>query len=711
MTDASTILEWGNDRLVVRFAINAAGVMHVAGMRADGTELTMLPGLPLVDVVTVNRGRVPASDRLVHSSVGAALRYVGHREELDDAGSPRLVLELVDRESGLTVRLVLVAPRGAAAFRAVTTVVNRHAAQTQVLRSVTSFSSALGRRAGQAGEGGGEWTLHSAMSDWLAEGRWASQPISGGRFARLGEGVTGQSGRGALRRASTGTWSTGRFLPVAVVESERDGVALGWQIEHNGGWRWEVGTCIAGPYMAASGPTDDDHQWILRLEPGEAFTSVPVTVALASDLESVIAELTRYRRRARREHADNAAMPVIFNDYMNTLNGDPTAERLAPLIDAAAEAGAEYFCIDAGWYGDGYWWDTVGDWRPGERRFPDGLNAVLDRIRGRRMVPGLWLEPEVVGVRSEMATRLPDAAFLSRRGVRVVEHERFHLDLRHEAAVMHLDAVIDRLVRDHGVGYFKLDYNVNPGPGTDRDADSAGAALLDHNRAHLAWIDGVLDRHPGLVLENCGSGAMRADFAMLSRLQLQSTSDQQDPLLYPPVAAAAPGSMLPEQAANWAYPQPTMAPEAIAFTLVTALLGRFYLSGHLDRMTPGQLGLVQEAVREAKRLRSFIRSATPFWPLGLPAWDAPQVALGLGDARSRLVSVWDRGGSRDEIHLPLEQLRGRPVDVSVVFPRSLPAWRAEWDTARGVLDLCKSSKAPEARVFRLSAADGVFKAH
>jgi hypothetical protein len=58
MTDASTIFEWGNDRLVVRFAIDAAGVMHVAGMRADGTELTMPPGLPLVDVVTVNRGRV-----------------------------------------------------------------------------------------------------------------------------------------------------------------------------------------------------------------------------------------------------------------------------------------------------------------------------------------------------------------------------------------------------------------------------------------------------------------------------------------------------------------------------------------------------------------------------------------------------------------------------------------------------------------------------
>jgi hypothetical protein len=35
---------------------------------------------------------------------------------------------------------------------------------------------------------------------------------------------------------------------------------------------------------------------------------------------------------------------------------------------------------------------------------------------------------------------------------------------------------------------------------------------------------------------------MRTDYAMLSRLQLQSTSDQQDFLRYPAIAAAAPAA-------------------------------------------------------------------------------------------------------------------------------------------------------------------------
>jgi hypothetical protein len=108
--------------------------------------------------------------------------------------------------------------------------------------------------------------------------------------------------------------------------------------------------------------------------------------------------------RAGGRVADRRA-PVLFNDYMNTLMGDPTSEKLHPLIDAAAAVGTDCFCIDAGWYDDGDdWWDSVGEWEPSITRFPGcGLRAVLDRIRAAGMTPGLWLEPEVIGQRSVLA--------------------------------------------------------------------------------------------------------------------------------------------------------------------------------------------------------------------------------------------------------------------------------------------------------------------
>jgi alpha-galactosidase len=395
---------------------------------------------------------------------------------------------------------------------------------------------------------------------------------------------------------------------------------------------------------------------------------------------------------------------VLFHDYMTTLMSDPTTERLLPLIAAAAEAGADYFCIDAGWYAeiDQGWWDTVGAWRPSRTRFPAGITEVLERIRDAGMVPGLWLEPEVVGINSEVAGQLPAGAFFQRGGQPVVEHGRYHLDLRHPAAVKHLDQVVDFLVGDLGVGYLKLDYNIAVNPGPDTGGLSAGAGLLAANRAQLDWLDAVLDRHPGLVLENCSSGGMRADYALLSRMQLQSTSDQQDHLRYPPIAAAAPAAIAPEQSAVWAYPQAEFTDDEIAFTMASAMLSRIHLSGHLNRMSPRQRALVAEAVRVYKAsIRPAVPQSVPFWPLGLPRWEAPWVALGLRAPDVTQLTVWRRGPEPGtDVTVPVSHLRGTPVTVQVLYPQDAGA-RASWDEAPGTLTVTLP-RSPSACVLRLS---------
>ncbi|MGW7719041.1 glycoside hydrolase family 36 protein, partial [Streptomyces chartreusis] len=345
----------------------------------------------------------------------------------------------------------------------------------------------------------------------------------------------------------------------------------------------------------------------------------------------------------------------------------------------------EYFCVDAGWYDDsagGGWWDGVGEWLPSTRRFPDGgIAVVLDRIRERGMVPGLWLEPEAVGVRSPLAATLPPDAFFQRDGIRLTEQGRHQLDLRHPAARAHLDRTIDRIVGEWGVGYLKLDYNIVIAPGTTAPGDLApGAGLLGHAHAYLDWLSEVLDRHPHLVIENCASGGMRMDGASLAVTQLQSTSDQQDPLRYPPIAAAAPSAVPPEQGAVWAYPQPEFDDDLIAFTLGGALLGRIHLSGHLDRMTKHQLGLVQDTLATYRTIRRDLARAVPFWPLGLPGWTDEWLALGMraADDRTTYLSVWRRGGPT-ELSVPIDHLADREPRVEILHPSSAPAGSAVRD--------------------------------
>lgn len=234
---------------------------------------------------------------------------------------------------------------------------------------------------------------------------------------------------------------------------------------------------------------------------------------------------------------------------MNGLSGDPTTAKEKALIDAAAEAGCEYYVVDCGWYAPGYWWDSVGEWQPSSERFPNGIEEVIDYIRSKGMVPGLWLEIEVMGIKCPLASQLPDDWFFTRHGKRVINSDRYHLDFTNPAVRKYADSVVDRLVKQYGVGYIKMDYNITTGIGTDHAADSYGDGLLNHNRAYLKWLDAVFQRYPELVIENGGSGGMRHDYAMLQRHSIQSMTDQTDYVRNGNIAAVGASVVTPEQCA------------------------------------------------------------------------------------------------------------------------------------------------------------------
>jgi len=501
-----------------------------------------------------------------------------------------------------------------------------------------------------------------------------------------------------------GSWSTGDYLPMGIVTDQETGWCCAWQIESNGGWHWELGDYRGRLYVIGTGPTDQEHHWRHTLQPGEEFTTVPAALTSScGGFEGAVARLTTYRRRIRRPNRDNEELPVVFNDYMNCLMGEPTTSRLLPLIDVAAEVGAEYFVIDAGWYsGWEPWWAGVGEWLPSEVRFPRGLREVTDRIEACGMRTGLWLEPEVIGVQSPVAERLPDSAFFYRNGARVAEHGRYHLDLRDDAARDHLDTVVDRLVRDFRVEYFKFDYNVNIGLGTDRCAASLGDGLLGHNRAYLGWLDTLFERHPSLVIENCASGGLRMDYALLRLLSIQSTSDQQDPICYAAIAASAPTAIAPEQAAVWAYPSPDYTDEMNAFTMVNALLQRIHLSGRIDLLDKHQRAQVRQSLDVYKAIRGNIPQAVPHWPLGLPKWSAEWTSLALEAPERALVSVWRRYGMRTQIDIPLPWWHGGPARLEVLSP-TFTDTDCSWDPETKRLSICLP-EAPSARLFSLTPA-------
>ncbi|KAF7561572.1 hypothetical protein G7046_g2587 [Stylonectria norvegica] len=669
--------------------------------------------LPLCEVRLSGEGNLnsKSSKSLVGGYVGSRLRYKSSHESSDaKARSKTLNVEMRDDETSISVTSHLTVFEGCDFVRSSATIRNDGDAEIVV----TQLSSLVVGFLTRSKEWWSDYTVASAKNTWFREAQWKEESLPDvgiDDYGIYGWPEKHTASLASFTKSNRGTFSTQGHLPMGMLKRRDGGETWLWQVENNGSWRWDIGDYEDNVFLAASGPNNIDHDWRQALAPGESFTSAVAAVChIYNSADKAFASLTQYRRRIRRAHQDNERLPIIFNDYMNCLMGDPDENKILALLDPVAKSGAEYFVIDCGWYADdGNWWDDVGAWEPSTKRFPMGFAKLLDKIRAKGLKPGLWIEPEVVGVRSKYAKLLPDEAFFQRDGQRILEKNRYHLDYRHPAVIQRMDQVIDRLVNEYGARYFKFDYNVEITQGTDVNASSSGAGQLEHNRAYLAWVGRLLDRHDGLVIENCSSGAQRMDYAMLAVHQLQSTSDQQHPDKYAAIAAAIPTAVTPEQGATWAYPQPHWDDETNALCVVNSLLGRIHLSGRLDIMGSEQLKLIYDGMAVYQDIRGDIATSLPFWPLGLPAWHDDWLSLGLevapsADGRTSkksYVAVWRRGGEESNL-LPIAGLRGqKDVSVKLLYPTTLPS-EVSWDSSSSSISV-RLPKTVCARLYEIEA--------
>lgn len=577
-----------------------------------------------------------------HTGSGSldTLKYVSHRTVKTDEGE---LLEFLLRDSEMEVTLCYQFYNGISVVRSWTTVKNI-AAHVIGLEYVSSFSlMGIDEKTADA-----DLRVLIPHNTWMREANWKTYT--------LGELGFNRAANFSMKRIScsnTGTWSTKEYLPMGAFQ--RDGSVLMWQIEQNGSWHWEISDLEKQLYLKLSGPTEQENGWYRALKPGECFESVKSAIAIGENFNGVLGEMTRYRRKISKKIKADEKLPVIFNDYMNCLFADPTTEKEIPVIDRAAEAGAEYYVMDAGWYADGTWWETVGEWQPCGWRFPDGgLKKVFDYIHSKGMIPGIWLEIEVMGISCPILDQFEDDCFFQRHGKRVIDHGRYQLNFANQKVRDFATSIIDRVVRDYGVGYIKMDYNIDAGVGTETEADSFGDGLLRHNRAYLAWIDEISEKYPDLIIENCSSGGLRLDYAMLSHHTIQSMTDQEDCLEMSHISQAAATAALPEQAAIWAYPVAKDDDNKVALNMVNAMMLRMHLSGQIMDLDERQFALVQEGVACYKQIRNEIRSAIPFYPAGMPRYEDRMFCVGYAGRNRRFLSVWRLDGEQATLRISVD---------------------------------------------------------
>jgi len=609
---------------------------------------------------------------------GKRLVFNGFTESVEN-GHRKLIISYYDKPLGLNIESNYLFVKGIPVIRRWVTVKNVGNENVGLEHLYSAVINGIGL------SGTKKWDermrLHIPYSSWYCEGQWKNGRLHEFGFHRTRDNWLGLT---CISIWQTGSFSTNNYLPMGILQDEETETVWFWQIEHNGSWNWELGEMPWDGqywgllYLYIGGPNEIKNHWWKNLKPGESFTTVPVSIGVTKGgFDDAVKYLTQYRRKiCLMNHSDNKKLSVIFNDYMNCLWGNPTTEKEIPLIEAASKAGCEYFVIDAGWFAklDDTWSGlNSGLWEESPDRFPNGgLKKLFDIIREKGMIPGLWLEIEVIGMNCPLKTK-PDSWFMMRHGKRVIDSGRYFLDFRNPEVREHATNVIDRLIRDYGIGYIKNDYNETAKMGTETNADSFGDGLLQHNRAFLDWIDSIHKKYPDLVIENCGSGGLRMDYATLSHFQLQSSSDQTDYFSYPSILSGSMANCLPEQLAVWCYPLSTGDEEETIFNMVNCMLSRIHLSGHLATISDSQFEYVKKGIALYKTYREEIPNMYPFYPTGTitisdrDKWHS--FALIHEKKRFALLSVWRLRSNNKKFAIPLQFIKSnKKPTITQFFP-------------------------------------------
>jgi alpha-galactosidase len=266
----------------------------------------------------------------------------------------------------------------------------------------------------------------------------------------------------------------------------------------------------------------------VRLAPGERYDAPAVLFAWSGEGLDGVAD--RFHARLRHRRPRQRPQPVVLNTW-EAVYFDHDMARLGELIDRSAQIGVERVVLDDGWF-RGRRDDSagLGDWQVDEHVWPDGLDPLVARVHEAGMEFGLWFEPEMVNLDSDLAREHPEWLLAPSAGVAGSARRQYALNIADPGAHAYLLESISDLVARHDIRFIKWDHNrelheaVVRGPGGDRPG------VHMQTLAFYELLDELRERHPELEVESCASGGGRVDLGVLDHTDRVWTSDCNDPI-------------------------------------------------------------------------------------------------------------------------------------------------------------------------------------
>ncbi|MGC8653761.1 MAG: alpha-galactosidase [Candidatus Kryptoniota bacterium] len=143
--------------------------------------------------------------------------------------------------------------------------------------------------------------------------------------------------------------------------------------------------------------------------------------------------------------------------YYQEINQSEIKKNAKWIADNLKDFGAKYIQIDDGWQGKGHGGGDNRDWTTVDRRFPDGMSALANYIKGLGLEPGLWLAPHGQS-NPEVVKSNPNAFLMTKADTSASKtwEGEYLVDPSTSAGINYLKSLFTTLT-GWGYDYFKID--------------------------------------------------------------------------------------------------------------------------------------------------------------------------------------------------------------------------------------------------------------
>ena len=396
--------------------------------------------------------------------------------------------------------------------------------------------------------------------------------------------------------------------------SETCGEVIAGALAWSGNFRlnFEVDEFDVLTVLAGANPNASEY----RLRPGETFTT-PEMIYTHSfcGAGGASRNLHDWARNYGIYHG-HEVVPTLLNSWEGAYFKFD-AKVLKQMIDDAASMGLEMFVLDDGWFGDKYPRNNsnagLGDWQVNAAKLPEGIDHIASYAHSKGLKFGIWIEPEMVNPKSELAEKHPDWIVRPPKREAPTTRNQWLLDLTNPKVQDFVFGVFDNTMKlSDKIDYIKWDANMtlfNYGS-TYLPRDKQSHLYIAYHRGLENILKRIHAKYPGLVMQACASGGGRINYGLLPYYDEFWTSDNTDALqrifiqwgvsnFFPAVAMASHVSV------DTNYQTGRKTPLKLRFDV--AMSGRMGMELQPAHMTDEDKAFARRAIADYKLIRPVVQ--------------------------------------------------------------------------------------------------------